>query len=119
MGWDGYPGKSPQAALRAHLDDVEVIERTGITWEGGGRGHVWLLVKSWRTGEPVILQVIIDGHFFKDVDESMGPLRYDVPVSWLDRAPRAPGPFAEGFREKVYGFWAEREREAAKREVRA
>lgn len=122
MGWDGYPGMSPQKARKTHLADLKVIETSAFTREPGPAtgsrtrgemGHFWVLCQGWKTGNPIILQVIQDGTMFKDVDESMGPLAYDVPVSWLDKAPLAPGPFSEEFREKVYGYWAVKEREAS------
>jgi hypothetical protein len=107
MGWTGYPGKSRDEALKAHLSDLQIIKRTPFIRSGPYEGHVWLLVRGYTSGEPIILQVIVDRNYFKDVDESMGPLSYDVPVSWLDEAPEAPGPFAKAWREKVYAHWGE------------
>jgi hypothetical protein len=61
----------------------------------------------------VIVCCIVDGCALKDVEESMGPIYYDVPLDWLAEAPIAPGPFAPGWRGKVYRYWDEREEVSA------
>ena len=96
MGWTGYPGKTPEQALEAHIGDAQVLERTPLAG-----GHVWLLCEAWDTHQPMIVAIYCDGNSFKDVDESMGPKAFDCPLEWLERAPVAPGPFAQQWRERV------------------
>jgi len=109
MGWTGYPvGKG--RALEQHLSDVTVLRRSdrGPDYADGRvadrKAHTWV-VAAMHDGTPLIVCVLVDGNFVKDVDESMGPVYYDCPLSFLEMAPQAPGPFAGDWRAKVRAFW--------------
>ena len=101
MGWTGYPGKTQEAAIEEHLRDVDVLARKDTA------SGVWIMGMTTGTPDPkpMIVLMLVEGHFIKDIDESMGPVRCDCPLEWLDRAPQALGPFASQWRERVRDHW--------------
>jgi hypothetical protein len=102
MGWTGYPGKTPDEALEAHLNDVTLLSRVDRP------GYTWILAETTMGGgsQPIIACVIRDGNYLKDVDETMGPLHYDCPLPWLSQSPVRERTFSETWRIKVRALWA-------------
>lgn len=107
MGWTGYPNaRTRSEALAAHFDDVKMLAKAVDRTDG----RVWIVAEAQMPEgpRPLIVCVLVDGTMVKDVDESMGPVYYDCPLSFLDMAPQAPGPFAAEWRAKVREFWGVR-----------
>lgn len=112
MGW--MSGWNSRSELVNHLTDPQ-------KWEKDGQQHELRVVKKCFRGNNLwtIVERFVDGKQtdkfiilfmlrrfdqgdwgYKDVDESMGPVYYNCPVSWLDEVPD-PGSHATAWREEV------------------
>jgi len=123
MGWLFTQGASKTDVIRELTRDQSTDERVYRTLRKCLRGNtMYALVESGPVGETrkwigvFMLGSERDfGWGYKDVDESMGPVQCDCPVSYLDEADEPVNEYAREWRETCRTRAARRKAQAAKR----
>jgi hypothetical protein len=114
MGWSSYKGNSFLEAVtnysKENFDGTEYRGQRSHHDIFIGEDGVWFLILP-PEDDPYILFVLVDQHpidlcdwMIKEIEEGMGPYFYDCPLSFLERAPVAPGPFSAKWRERVCAY---------------
>lgn len=111
MGWSfSYGWSNPSDVKRDLLRDYEGNDRVDVLAHKStcyGR-HWWVALKSKETGKSfIVLHLLARGSYgewgYKDIDEQMGPVDVDCPVSLLDMTTEPTEGCAVAWRARVRG----------------
>lgn len=117
MGWYGSFSNDLSGEKRDILNDLQGNDWVVLAHKSTQYGRrFWLAVESLKTGEKLVMLYLFERHgnewMYKPMDETVGPVYYDCPLSLLELTSDGPkddmGEYAIAWRAHVRDYHQKR-----------